>query len=161
MSHASFEMTLSSRRHGESTLCAFAFATLTALASHPLAAQARPAPARFDTAAILASARPEIAAANAAWLSGLRNRDAAAIAAPYADRGLFITAHGAVVRGRSAIAKMYAARFPGQREIRSGSVVQDGISVAGPRLVYEWGHAWLEMSPSAAGGPPVRTPAPP
>ena len=54
----------------------------------------------LDTAAILASARPDIEAANAAWLPGLRKRDAAMIAAPYADSALFIAADGTVTRGR-------------------------------------------------------------
>jgi len=127
------------------------------LAGRPLAAQdSSIAPARLDTAAILASARPDIDAANAAWLPGLRRRDAQAIAAAYADSGLFIAADGAVTRGRAAVARLYAARFPHLREIRAGGVVQDGLAVVGPALVYEWGHAWIEMAPETAGGPPVR-----
>ncbi|HEX6533507.1 MAG TPA: DUF4440 domain-containing protein [Gemmatimonadaceae bacterium] len=128
------------------------------LGGRPLAAQgASIAPARLDTAAILASARPDIDSANAAWLPGLRRRDARAIAAAYADSGLFVAPDGAVTRGRVAVARLYAARFPELREIRAGAVVQDGLAVAGPTLVYEWGHAWIEMAPAAAGGPSVRS----
>jgi uncharacterized protein (TIGR02246 family) len=112
--------------------------------------------ARLDTAAILASARPEIEAANAAWLPGLKQRDAAAIAAPYADSGLFIATDGTVVRGRAAVAAMYVARFPRLGVIRSGGIVQGGVAVAGPALVYEWGQGCLELEP-ASGGAPTRS----
>src|SRR5512138_3415257 len=81
----------------------------------------------LDTAAILASARPEIDAANAAWLPGLQHRDAGAIAAAYADSGLFIAGDGTVTRGRAAVARMYAARFPRLPAIRAGGVIQDGL----------------------------------
>src|SRR4051812_15240446 len=67
---------------------------------------------RLDTAAILGSARREIDAANAAWLPGLQHHDAPSIAAAYADSGLFISGDGTVIRGRDAVARMYAARFP-------------------------------------------------
>lgn len=127
---------------------------LLPLAGRPLAAQG----AALDTAALLASARPDIEAANAAWLPGLRAHDAAAIAAAYADSGLFIAGDGTVTRGRAAVERMYAARFPRLREIRDGAVVQDGLAVAGPTRVYEWGHAWIELAP-AAGAAPGAAPA--
>ena len=113
--------------------------------------------AHLDTAAILASARPDIGAANDAWLPGLRTRNAALIAAAYADSGLFIAADGAVTRGRAAVAKLYAARFPHLRTIRAGGVVEDGLTVISPSCVVEWGHAWLEQDPATGTGPPVRT----
>jgi ketosteroid isomerase-like protein len=140
-------------------LLALASLALPSVAAGPLAAQAGPTPERtsFDTAAVLASARPDIEAANAAWIPGLRRRDAASIVAAYADSGIFVSPDGTVVRGRAAVAAMYAARFPRLREIRAGAVVQDGLAAAGPALVYEWGHAWLEMAPAAAGGAPVRS----
>lgn len=119
-------------------------------ASHPGRAVA------LDTASILASARPEIEAANAAWVPGLRRRDAQAIAAAYADSGMFIAPDGNVTRGRAAIARMYAARFPHMRAVRAGAVVQGGLAVLGPRRIAEWGEAWLEMAPEADGGAPVR-----
>lgn len=113
--------------------------------------------AELDTAAILASARPEIDAANAGWLAGLRQHDAGAIAAAYADSGLFISGDGAVTRGREAITRMYASRFPLLRPIRDGGVVQDGLSVLGPMRVLEWGYAWVEMVPERGAGTPVRS----
>ena len=116
-----------------------------------------PARARLDPAAILASARAEIEAANAAWLPGLQHRDAAAIAAPYADSGLFIAGDGTVTRGRDAVMRMYAARFPRLRPIRAGGIVQEGLNVLGPTRIVEWGRGWLEMEPERAGDPPMRS----
>ena len=127
------------------------------ITSRDVSAQAGSSAAKLDTGAILASARPEIEAANAAWLPGLKQHDAAAIVAPYADSGLFIQADGAVVRGRAAIAKMYVDRFPRMQGIRDGGIVQDGLAVVGPTLIYEWGHGWLELAPRSAGGEPVRS----
>lgn len=111
----------------------------------------------LDTAAILASARPEIDAANAAWLPGMQRHDAGAIAAAYADSGLFIAGDGTVTRGRAAVALMYAARFPRLRPIRAGAVVQDGLTVLGPTRIAEWGHGWLELAPERDGAPPGRS----
>ncbi|HEY9427027.1 MAG TPA: SgcJ/EcaC family oxidoreductase [Gemmatimonadaceae bacterium] len=113
--------------------------------------------AELDTAAILASARPEIDAANAAWLPGLREHDAGAIAAAYADSGLFISPDGTVTRGREAIRRMYAARFPRLRPIRDGGVVQGGLTVLGPMRIAEWGYAWIDLEPERGAGPPARS----
>jgi ketosteroid isomerase-like protein len=129
----------------------------TAISIAPVLRAQSPERIRLDTAAILASARPEIDAANAAWLPGLQHRDAAAIAAPYADSGLFVAADGTVIRGRDAVAHMYAARFPRLRPIRAGGIVQDGLTVLAASRIAEWGHGWLEMEPEHAGAPAVRS----
>ena len=113
--------------------------------------------ATLDTAAILASARPEIDAANAAWFPGLQRRDAAAIAAAYADSGLFIAGDGTVTRGRAAITRMYVERVQRMRPIRAGGVVQDGLTVLGPTRILEWGHGWLELAPEREGAPAIRS----
>ena len=113
--------------------------------------------APLDTAAILASARPEIDAANAAWLPALQRHDANAIAAAYADSGLFVAGDGTVTRGRAAVARMYAARFARLRPIRAGAVVQDGLTVLGPMRIAEWGHGWFELAPDRDGAPPARS----
>lgn len=114
------------------------------------------APAPVDTAAILASARPEIDAANAAWLPGLRGHDAQAIVAAYADSGVFVMPNGDVIRGRDAIARMYESRFPLLGTVLSGDVVQGGMQVVDGRI-YEWGRATLELSGRAPGDPPRRS----
>lgn len=136
---------------------------MTALLAGPAFAQATRAaapaavvPARLDTAAILASARPAIDAANAAWLPGLRRRDADAIVAAYSDSGLFIAGDGTVTRGRTAVARMYAAGFPRLRPILAGAVVQDGMTVLGPSRIAEWGHAWVEFASEHDGESPRR-----
>ena len=113
--------------------------------------------ASLDTAAILASARPEIDAANAAWLPGLQRRDAVAIAAAYADSGLFVAGDGTVMRGRAAVVVMYAERFRRMRPIRAGALVQDGLTVLGPTRIAEWGHGWLELVPEREGAPSERS----
>lgn len=131
------------------------FAAAAIFAAGPLVAQSA-ASAPLDSVAILASARPEIEAANAAWIPGMRQRDAAMITAAYADSGLFIAANGTVTRGRAAITAMYQSTFPRLREIRDGGVVTDGLAVASPTLIYEWGHAWVEMASATPGAPAVR-----
>jgi uncharacterized protein (TIGR02246 family) len=144
---------------------ALALVVSVLVASAPVAAQARGASppsqdivrVQLDTAAILATARPDIDAANSAWLPGLEHRNAAMIAAAYADSGLFIAADGTVTRGRDAVARLYAARFPHLRNIRGGGVVHDGLTVLSPTCIVEWGHGWLEMDPAQGTGPPVRS----
>jgi len=113
--------------------------------------------ATLDTAAILSSARAEIDAANAAWLPGLQRHDAGAIAAAYADSGLFVAGDGTVTRGRAAIARMYAERVQHMRPIRAGAVVQDGLTVLGPTRILEWGHGWLELALEREGASPSRS----
>jgi len=125
------------------------------VAGRPAAAEARRGP--LDTVAILASARPEIDAANAAWLPGMQRHDAGVIAAAYADSGLFVAGDGTVTRGRAAVGRMYAARFARLRPIRAGAVVQDGLTVLGPTRIAEWGHGWLELAPERDGAPPGRS----
>jgi uncharacterized protein (TIGR02246 family) len=122
--------------------------------SHPATA---PVNVSVDDKAVLAAAKADIDAANEAWLPGLRNRDAQSIVAAYADDGIFVGPDGTITRGRDAIAQMYAARFTRLREITAGGVVQDGVTVINPDLIYEWGHAWLEMVPETAGQQPVRS----
>jgi|GEM_PF-219736 len=115
------------------------------------------ASAQLDTAAILAGARPDIDAANDAWLPGLQHHDAASIAEAYSDSGLFIPAHGPVRRGRAAIAQLYASRFPHQLPIRGGGVVTDGIQVLSATRIVEWGHAWVDVASDHGTGPSARS----
>ncbi|HVE34748.1 MAG TPA: SgcJ/EcaC family oxidoreductase [Gemmatimonadaceae bacterium] len=113
--------------------------------------------APLDTAAIVASARPEIDAANAAWFPGLQHHDASAVAAAYADSGSFIAGDGTVTRGRAAIARMYAERFAHMRPVRAGAVVQQGLRVIGPTRIVEWGSGWLELEAERAGAAAARS----
>src|SRR5512142_1727614 len=125
------------------------------VAGRPAAADSGRGP--LDSAAILANARPEVDAANAAWLPGLQRRDADAIAAAYADSGLFVAGDGTVARGRAAVARMYAERFSRLRPIRAGALVQDGLTVLAPTRIAEWAHGWLELAPERDGALPGRS----
>ncbi|MFN8571387.1 MAG: DUF4440 domain-containing protein [Gemmatimonadaceae bacterium] len=113
--------------------------------------------ARLDTAAVLASARAEIQSANADWLPSMKSHNAESIAAAYADSGLFIGADGTVVRGRAAVVSMYVARFQRMRDVITGGIVQEGLTVIAPTLIYEWGHGWVEMKAASPGAPNVRS----
>jgi uncharacterized protein (TIGR02246 family) len=127
-----------------------------AVGGAPLVASSLGAQAAFDTAAVLASARPDIAAGNAAWLPGLKKKDARAITAAFADSAIFITADGTTIRGRAAITRMYENRFPALGKIVRGEVVSEGLVAIKQDLVYEWGRATLEMASASPGGPPRR-----
>ncbi len=88
----------------------------------------------------LASAKPVIAAANADWLPAMEAGDAHRVVAAYADDGLFILPDGKIIAGRAAIEAATRARFAPGTKITGGVLQQDGISVAGDGLIYEWGH---------------------
>ena len=98
---------------------------------------------------IPADARATIEAANADWIPALKRHDAAAIAAAYADDGVFVTATGDVFKGRAAVAQLMRDRLATMGTVVSGSLVQDGIMRQGA-LIYEWGHADLELAHDGA-----------
>lgn len=102
-------------------------------------------------AALIASARPAIDAANNEWLPAMRAHDARKVAAPYAVDALFVLSNGDSVRGRPAIQKMYEDGFRKPGKIVSGQLVEDGLTAAG-HLIYEWGHARVVLD---RGGKPV------
>lgn len=99
--------------------------------------------------AIPSDARTAIAAANADWIPALEKHDAAAIAAPYAQDGIFVTATGEVYKGRGAVAQLMRDRFAQMGTVVNGSLVQDGLTRQGD-LIYEWGHADLELAHEGA-----------
>jgi uncharacterized protein (TIGR02246 family) len=122
-----------------------------ALASK-LAAQA---PAGADSAAVPESVRAMIDSVNAAWIPQLQRKDAAGIAAPYADDGMLVTPTGETFRGRAAVEEAMRTSLArlGTAQV-SGRLVQDGITRVGT-LIYEWGHAELEIS--RPGGQPAHS----
>jgi len=95
-------------------------------------------------AAIPPDARRTIDAANAAWLPAMEKQNAAAIAEPYADDALFVTATGETARGRAAIEQLMRERFAKTGRVVGGSLVQDGATVVGS-MIYEWGHAEMDI----------------
>jgi len=128
--------------------------TLVMLPRLGVAQEVRSAARASDSASVLRSARPAIDSANAAWLPAMEREDAAAIAAPYSDDAVFVTASGVSVRGRAAVERLMRERFPQMGRVVGGRLVQDGLTIAGS-LIYEWGHADLELVRGAA--PPVRS----
>lgn len=106
------------------------------------AAAAEPAPATHD---YLAEARPTIEAANADWVPAMKRKDAKAIARFYADDGVLIGPNGQATQGRDAVEKFYAQRLEGSARFLSGSLVQDGVVLVPGPMIYEWGHAEMEV----------------
>jgi uncharacterized protein (TIGR02246 family) len=100
-------------------------------------------------------ARPEIEAANAAWVRGMQQHQGALIADAYMTDGVFVTGDGQAIHGRAAIAQMYEQRLSRIGTVLGGSVVQDGMQAVGDRI-YEWGHAWLELPGAGSSDPPVK-----
>ena len=99
----------------------------------------------FDQALMPPDARETIEKANAAWLPAIRRKNAGPIVEPYSEDAVFVTATGEVAEGREAIRKLMEKRFARPITVTGGELKQDGVALAGS-LVYEWGHATLEMS---------------
>jgi uncharacterized protein (TIGR02246 family) len=91
--------------------------------------------------------------ANAEWAAAMKTGDAAVIAAPYADRAVFVLTDGTCVQGRAEIEKLYRAGFEhaglaSSTKIVSKKLVRDGD------LAYESGYA--EVGVVKEGKPIVR-----
>ena len=104
------------------------------------AAVATPRP---DCAALVASARPAIEHANGDWVRALKARDAAAIAAAYADDGVFVLADGSLVKGRAAVEALYARNGAAAASIVGGGITTEGVACSDDGLIYEWGDGRL------------------
>jgi len=100
-------------------------------------------PAQAATDAIPPAARTAIEAANKDWVPAMQRRDAAAIAAAYAEDAVFVAANGVVAKGRAAIEQLMRDRFESMGRVVGGSIVQDGLSSQGS-LIYEWGHGTVD-----------------
>lgn len=97
------------------------------------------------TATIPQDALQTINAANKAWLPAMERQDAAAVAEPYAEDGVFVAATGETAHGRNAIEQLMRDRFAKSGRVVGGTLVQDGTAAAGS-MIYEWGHADLELA---------------
>ncbi len=104
------------------------------------------------SADVPADARAAIARANEEWLPAMKKQDARAIVEPYADDAVFVLPSGDSVKGRAAIEELMRSRFSTAGRVESGTLQQDDLVVVGS-MIYEWGHADLEMA-GARGGPP-------
>ena len=94
---------------------------------------------------LLAEARPAIEAANSDWVPAMKRKDAKAIASAYAVDGVLVAPNGKAIQGRDAVEKFYGERMQAGFRFVSGGIAQDGVVlVAGP-MIYEWGHAEIEV----------------
>ncbi|MGE5098049.1 MAG: YybH family protein [Betaproteobacteria bacterium] len=110
------------------------------LAGAAIAAETAPAPEDY-----LAAARPTIEAANADWAPAMKRKDAKAIASFYANDGVLVGPGGQAIQGREAVEKFYAQRLEGAVRFVRGTLVQDGVVLAPGPMIYEWGHADVEV----------------
>ncbi|HEY3949111.1 SgcJ/EcaC family oxidoreductase [Phenylobacterium sp.] len=88
----------------------------------------------------LAAAKPAIDKANADWIGAMRARDARALAAPYAEDGVFVLSDGREIVGRKAIIDFYRQRMANVGQVLGGGIHHDGMTLARDGLIYEWGH---------------------
>jgi uncharacterized protein (TIGR02246 family) len=108
-----------------------------------VALQTSPAPTAAD-GAVPADARAAIDRANSDWLPAMQRQDAKAIAEVYADEGVFVLPNGDSVKGRAAIEQLMRDRFSRTGPVVGGTLKQDNLVAAGS-MIYEWGHAEVEM----------------
>ena len=106
-------------------------------------------------AQVPADARAAIARANDEWLPAMQRQDAKTIVDPYADDGVFVMPDGESVKGRTAIEQLMRERFKRMGRILGGTLKQDDLVAVGS-MIYEWGHAELEVA-GTAGQPPARS----
>jgi uncharacterized protein (TIGR02246 family) len=126
--------------------CLFVLAVVVSLAAVSRLGAQHTGAAAGDSTAVPVDARATIDSVNAAWLPTVQRNDAAAIADPYADDGLLVTATGETFGGRAAVEQAMRESLAGIGAARvGGRLVQDGITHAG-NLIYEWGHAELEIT---------------
>jgi len=123
----------------------------------PLILAAAVATASPSCAAQVADAKPAIDHANSDWVRALKAGDAAAIAAAYADDGVFVLQDGTAVKGRAAIEQLYARSNAARGAILGGGIETRGAACAGG-LVYEWGEGRLttrgaDGAERTSGGP--------
>lgn len=79
----------------------------------------------------------------------MRAHDAGKIVSAYAAEGMFVTASGAVIRGRDSIAALYRKRFATIVQVTDGGIDREGMQSVNDTLVYEWGHGRLTFTDSA------------
>lgn len=115
------------------------FPIVVAATATAAAAQARP------SEDLLAQARPTIEAANSDWVPAMKRKDAKAIASFYAEDGVLVAPNGAALKGRAAVEASYAKSMEKGFTFLRGGIVQDGVVLVPGPLIYEWGHADIEV----------------
>jgi uncharacterized protein (TIGR02246 family) len=110
-----------------------------------LALAAAVATAQPSCEALTRAARPAIEHANADWVRAMQAGDAAAIAAAYADDGLFVLPDGAVAKGRAAVEALYARGRANAARIVGGGIESQGTACGDGGLIFEWGRGALRV----------------
>jgi uncharacterized protein (TIGR02246 family) len=123
-----------------------------------LALAAALAAAEPDCATLVASARPAIDHANNDWVRALKASDAPAIAAAYAEDGIFVLPNGSALRGRAAVQQFYASQSRAAASITGGGIETRGTACSDDGLIYEWGQGTLRLrapdgGETSRGGP--------
>ena len=85
-----------------------------------------------------------VARANSEWAAAMKTGDAAIIAAPYAEDGVFIGIDGSCIKGRPEIEKMYRDRFQSRGFAVSTKIDSRRLTLDGD-LAYESGYAEISM----------------
>jgi uncharacterized protein (TIGR02246 family) len=88
----------------------------------------------------------------------MRAHDAQQIVASYASDGMFVSATGAVFRGRDSIAALYRRRFGTIVHVLDGGIDREGTQAVNDTLVYEWGHGRLTFTDSSGATHAFRGP---
>ena len=93
--------------------------------------------------------------ANSEWEAAVKTGDAATIAAPYADDGVFVLADGTCIRGRAEIERMYREGFE-RRGLAASARIDSKQTVVDGDLAYESGYGEVgritEGKESKSGG---------
>ncbi|HEY9218254.1 MAG TPA: DUF4440 domain-containing protein [Phenylobacterium sp.] len=98
-----------------------------------------------DCEAMKAAALPAIEHANGDFVRALKAREPEAIAAAYADDGLFVMPDGKVLVGRAAVRDLYAASSARSAAIQDGGIESQGLVCGASGQLYEWGRGWLRV----------------
>ena len=85
-----------------------------------------------------------VASANSEWAEAMKTGDAAVIAAPYAEHGVFVLADGRTIVGRAAVEAMYRTTFEKRGFAVSTTIDSKQLEMDGD-LAYEWGSAGIGM----------------
>lgn len=96
--------------------------------------------AGVEAGSIPPAARKSIDAGNQAWIDGMKNGDAAIIAATYTEEALDCGSNGECIQGRKAVEQKMKDRIAKLGQAQSASVTSAG-SVQQGGFVYEWGRA--------------------
>ena len=100
--------------------------------------------AAADCEAMKAEALPAIERANQGWIPALQAHDGAAIAAAYAEDGVFVEPDGAMLAGRRAVADFYASTSK-TVTVTGGGIDSQGLACGARGLLYEWGEGRLKL----------------